>query len=170
MNSLEFYKEIFEKELVRNKDLDAAVNAPIGLTTLIIGLMSYVYNKINFHVLEFSGALAVLILTSLIFVIYFLSKSYNNLFRGYNYINLPHTEELRNYEKKIEDYNQKVDECERMNFEEYLAENYVTMADNNGKVNRRRYYQLYLAKTTLMISIVLSMILLFVYLYKEFKL
>ena len=170
MNDLEFYRQIFEKELSRKKDLNDSVNIPIGLSTLIIALLSFINMEMKFDVIELPGIISGLVLLSLLLAIFFLTKSYNNLLRGYNYLNLPHTNELRSYQMKIEKYNQEVDRQERESFEIYLINNYAEMADKNGKVNKIRYYQLYLAKTTLMISIMLSMILLIVYLYYKFEL
>ena len=61
--NLEFYKNKFEREQKRRVDLDNAMNLPILVSTLIMGLNSYVIKDHNFNkVWNFSDSVVVILL------------------------------------------------------------------------------------------------------------
>ena len=158
MNSYELYKGLFEREQIRKKELDDSINIPIGLITLIVGLLSYINKDFIFSYKDFSSYISVIIFVLLFIGIYFLSKSYNNLFKGFNYVNLPHTKKLRNYEIELEDNKEE-------SFKLYLTNNFADISDINGKINKARLLDLYKVKTTLIISIVLSVLIVLIHFF-----
>lgn len=166
MNSYELYKSLFEREQIRRKELDDSINIPIGLITLIIGLISYLNNDFSFSYKEVSSYLSILIFILLFIGIFFLSKSYNNLFKGFNYVNLPHTKELREFELESKKIKKSTCAENEESFEFYLTNNFAKISDTNGKINKQRLIDLYNAKTTLIISIILSVILVLIIFFK----
>ena len=133
MNDIEFYKSFYDRELSRRIDLDNALNIPIGLIAILIALISYLISNINFcdNIIVnclITGFTAISIL--LIFqAIYFLSKSYNNVFKGYQYLNFSLTTDIRKFQKSVESYNSEVqDGKEKIDIESELIDklNYYT--------------------------------------------
>jgi len=166
MSDLDYYKDLFDKEMLRRKDMDSSINNPIIIITLIVGLLSYVNKTPEPFLLAPLNIVSIIIALLLVVSIFFLTKSYNNFFKGYSYHNLPHTKELRNYQKEIEGYNKKCKDKDKVSFHEYLIDNYVELTDLNGKVNKKRLYYIYIAKTSLIISLVFALILVIFYLIK----
>ncbi|RZN80966.1 MAG: hypothetical protein EVB11_11045 [Winogradskyella sp.] len=159
MENFNFYKELFEKELSRKVEIENSVNIPIGILTLLISSVFFlnknIYGKTDFLIKI--GMVLIVISITLSFV--FLTKSFNNFFKGFKYKNLPDTIELRNYQLKLNEYNSQVKKDEKESFKNYLIDNYIQMTDNNLKINRKRLYDLFISKTFIIISIILTMIL-----------
>lgn len=147
MDDLSFYKSLYERELSRKNDLDNAINIPFSTMTILAGLIYYILSDIktineNWYIL-----LIFLVIISFLLTftsVFFISKSYNNLFSGFKYLNFPSTIELRNYQKELNQFNSKSSEI--YPFTDYLIECYVKYADHNIKINDKRGLFLFRAK------------------------
>ena len=93
----------------------------------------------------------------LLLSVFFLATSFNNLFSGFDYLDLPKTKELFDYQKKVEEYNSKSPEV-GISFENYLIEKYVEYSDNYVEINDKRSLYLYKAKKILIALIAIEML------------
>lgn len=167
MNTFEFYKDLFSKELSRKNEIESAVNIPIGIITFIVAVNYYFVSEFNSNISVIIKVILTLIVLSLIISIFFLAKSFNNLFTGFKYQNLPDTKELRLYEKNLKAFNKEVKKKEQEHFEDYLIDNFVNMNDNNLKINRNRLLNLYRGKTFMIISLFLTSIFGIIFILKK---
>ncbi len=164
MDSYEFYKSIFDRELNRRKDLDASISLPLTLLTIIVASNSYIAKQTNFKLNncnDIVGKVLFLLIFGVVLVtIFFLMRSFNNFFKGFAYRNLGLTSEIRKYE--IEDvprYNLLVkSEDDIINFEKKIIEKLTESTDNHIIINDKRSYDLYLSKTSSIIGIILTTI------------
>ncbi|RSC92586.1 hypothetical protein [Tenacibaculum singaporense] len=158
MNDLEFYKSIYDRELNRRKSLDDSISIPIGIISLLIGLVSFYYTSEEYKIIIDNSKIA-LILLGITFVlltlsIVFLVKSYNNFLRGFSYPNISLLKEVRHFQKvAISDYNEKVSKEKQIDFEEELTNKLITIADRNTQINDMRAIYLYRAKTFIILSL-----------------
>lgn len=161
MESFNFYRSIYDRELSRRMDLDKSINIPITILTLIIGLNSIYTDKdffeCFFQKIEMVQIMIIIIGVSILISAFFLIKSYNNLFKGFAYRNLALTKEIREFEtKQIPSYNAQVSEEDKLNFETELINRLITVTDNHTTFNDRRSLDLYRAKTFLILSLILT--------------
>lgn len=161
MESFNFYRSIYDRELSRRMDLDKSINIPITILTLIIGLNSIYTDKYFFECffqrIEIVQIMIIIIGVSILISAFFLIKSYNNLFKGFAYRNLALTKEIREFEtKQIPSYNAQVSEEDKLNFETELINRLITVTDNHTTFNDRRSLDLYRAKTFLIVSLILT--------------
>ncbi len=159
MENFIFYKGLFEKELSRKVEIENSINIPVGILTLLISSLFFLVKNISKNINYSEKTVIMLAALSITLSFIFLTKSFNNFFKGFNYKNLPDTIELRNYQLNLYDYNSQVKKDKKESFEIYLIDNYVQMTDNNLKINRKRLYDLFISKTLIIISISLTMIL-----------
>lgn len=162
--SIELYEKLHDRELSRKKDIENGISAPIGLITLIIGLLSFfVKSEKHFTQNCVIKVVIILIIISLLTSIYYVAKSYNNLLEGFEYENLPFPNELLAYEMEISKYNEQVDESEEESFIKYLIVNYANMAEHNKILNDERGVHLHLSKKFIVFAILFSVILVLLY-------
>jgi len=171
MESYNFYKSIYDRELNRRMDLDKSINIPITILTLIIGLNSIYTDESLFQnfFCEF-GTVKIMILIigiTLFISTFFLIKSYNNLFKGFAYRNLALTKKIREFEtKQIPEYNAQVNVEDKLTFETELIERLIVVTDNHTVFNDRRSLDLYRAKTFIIVSLILTGIQLIIVTFK----
>ncbi|SRR5690554_6901878 len=161
MDSFNFYKSIYDRELSRRVDLDNSINIPITILTLIIGLNSIYIDKAIFeslfHELVLVNAMVILIGFTILISVFFLIKSYNNFFKGFAYRNLALTKEIRKFEtQQIPDYNIMVNKEDRLTFETELIKRLVAVTDDHIIFNDKRGNDLYKAKTLLIVALILT--------------
>jgi hypothetical protein len=152
MDSLEFYKSIYDRELARRLELNNALNIPVGVIAILTAIISYIitnisscYNSTYFWIITcFTGVSIILTLIS----IFFLAKSYNNIFKGHDYRNLALTKEIRKYQIELEIFNcQMVEKEAKIDFESVLIEKLNYYTDNHILINDFRQIKLYYAKS-----------------------
>ena len=161
MESYNFYKSIYDRELNRRMDLDKSINIPVTILTLIIGLNSIYTDRAFFEdffcELEIVQVMIISIGITILISAFFLIKSYNNLFKGFAYRNLALTKDIREFEtKQIPDYNSQVNEEDKLTFETELTERLIKVTDNHTTFNDQRSLDLYRAKTFLIVSLILT--------------
>ncbi|TRO66786.1 hypothetical protein [Christiangramia sabulilitoris] len=158
MNDYSFYKSLYDRELNRRVHFDNSINLPVTILTLIVGLNYYYIKNIGIKDIneilfwDYSGFLlvSILFLTSLFFLI----KSYNNLFRGFSYRNLATPSEIADFKNELDKYNDQVDE--KVSFESVIVEKLNQVSDNHILINDQRSIDLYRCKTFIILTLIAS--------------
>lgn len=161
MDSYQFYKSLYDRELNRRKDLDAAINLPITILTILVAANSYLLGKEeSIHqkcLIVISNILLAFLLISFLVSIFYLIRSYNNLFKGFGYRNLGLTTEIRNYEiNDIPKYNAQVGDTEKLDFEKIIIEKLTQYTDDHITFNDKRSLDLHRAKTFIIVTLILT--------------
>ena len=161
MDSYQFYKSLYDRELNRRKDLDAAINLPITILTILVAANSYLISKEETTqqkcLIVFLYILLALLLISFLISIFYLIRSYNNLFKGFGYRNLGLTTEIRNFEAtEIPKYNAQIDVKEKLNFELIIIDKLTHYTDDHIVFNDKRSLDLHKAKTFIIVTLLLT--------------
>ena len=161
MDSYQLYKSVYDRELNRRNDLDAAINLPITILTVLVAANSYLIRKPEavhfFGIIVLSNILLALILVSFLVSVFFLTRSYSNLFKGFGYRNLGLTAEIRNFElNEIPKFNDQVDEKRKLNFEKIIIDKLTKLTDDHIMFNDKRSLDLYKAKTFIIVTLILT--------------
>lgn len=162
MTRVQFYKELFDRELNRRNDLDYAINLPVTALTVMGGAIGYFAQDLE---LCFSAICAywnnlflVLSCVSYLIALVFLFWSYNNFFFGYGYTNIAYLSRIRDYEKKLHIKNlnhAKAGNGKHLRFSDALIDKMVSIADHNAVLNTKRSLMLYRSKTFIVITLIL---------------
>lgn len=174
MDSYQLYKSIYDRELNRRKDLDSSINLPLTILSILVAANSYMIKEKNLienaHQEGVENILIILIFIGLGITIYFLTRSYNNLFKGFAYRNLGLTTEIRKYETvDLPNYNNQVEEKDKLIFEDIITNKLTNIIDNHIVLNDKRSYDLYIAKTFIIISMVFTALNFFLIIFKDIK-
>jgi len=171
METLEFYKSIFDKEQYRRTELNNAVNQPVTLVTILSGLLYFLfdtadlkgYTPLNFIILH----LFIIGFFFFLISIYYLSLSFNNLLKGFDYLDFPKTKELYDYFHNLEKEGNNPTEPPQIPFDKYLIKKYVTYADNYVEINDKRSLYLHKAKKFIILVLAAEIITLILILVKN---
>ncbi|WP_299284611.1 hypothetical protein [uncultured Mucilaginibacter sp.] len=159
MESYQFYKSIYDRELSRRKDLDADINLPITILSVLFAANSYLIKEGKFDDKYWTAHVEFILLTavyiSITITIVFLIKSYNNFFKGFAYKNMGLMTEVRKYEEQVVEYNLKVVE-NKISFEDVVINKIVNFTDNHIIFNDVRHRDIYKAKTSLVITMIIT--------------
>jgi hypothetical protein len=130
---LDFYKELFYKEVDRRKDFNNAIIIPITLLTGVFSIIFYLISAYKFSdwgVLAY-GFVVLLGVSSLIFIIcaFHTIRFYSNIDAGFQTIELPRPNEIEDYRKSLLKYHKKASEFEEV-FNDWLIEQYILSTTN----------------------------------------
>lgn len=174
VNSIEFYKEMHEKELRRKTEIDTSINFPTTLLTILIGGFLFLFKKDNFNysISDNEHLIFVIIFLTLLFTIstitatVFLIRMYLNKFKKYKY--LPLSSDLKNWEDQlIEHYKVHFENIEskkpfkkalkysRDEFNDKLLNYYITFSTSNQLMNDERLEDNYKSRKYLIFSLIL---------------
>ncbi|MBF4473727.1 hypothetical protein [Flavobacterium sp. HJJ] len=110
MNKFEFKKDWFYKEEERKDTLNNTLNIPIGILTAIIAGLYFIITKFNYencggNILKFLF-ITIILFTSIFWLasIYYLLRSYNNLYDGYKYKAFPSAHFIEDEYNNLETY------------------------------------------------------------------
>lgn len=166
--NIDFYKELHNRELSRRKEIEDGINIPIGIITLMIGLISYFFQEQTDFLQEcLSKTLIIVIFSSLLVSAFFITMTFNNFLKGYEYEYLPKPKELFDYENELIKFNSSVKKPERVSFEYYLKENFANIANYNKSINDKRSEYLSYSKKAIIFALVFSLILVFIFILKN---
>lgn len=109
MEKIDFLKEWYYKEDERKDCLNNSLNIPIGILTAILAGVYFIINKFNYENENVIFKYLFIVLSSLviffcILCIYYLLKSYNDLYKGYSYRGFPHANFLHTEEESLKLY------------------------------------------------------------------
>lgn len=163
MDNYNFYKSLYDRELNRRKDLDTSINLPLTIIGILITGNTYIAKDLfpitNIYDINFKHILMFVFFLLIIFTIAYLTKSYNNFYKGFIYRNIGNYKELREYENKIIDYNERItDNKKNIDFEVKIIDKFVDIAENHCTINDKRSYDLYIAKTMILFTIATTLL------------
>lgn len=172
MVDFEFYKSFYDRELQRRFDLDNALNIPIGLIAILLATASYIISNLSkddsiviyWIILSITGVSVILILIA----IFSLARSYNDLFKGFKYLNFATSTEWRDYQKQLESFNNNPETKEKLDFENEVIKKLNSYTDSHIKINEFRQVQLRNAKSWIIISLLLLLVALTIVIIKKF--
>ncbi|MDH7914623.1 MULTISPECIES: hypothetical protein [Flavobacteriaceae] len=171
MDRFNHYRNSYENELKKKDDLDKSINIPILIVTLIFGAVSYFAKSLNYEclntidyvILGFIGLTFIILCLGIFRIII----SYNNGIKGYEYEITGSAKDYEKYRKELSEfYNEKEKKVES-EFEESLITNFIECIDSNTDLNIFRTFQLFLAKRSIIISLILTFITFIVFLLKQ---
>jgi hypothetical protein len=174
MDSYQFYKSLYDRELTRRTDLDSAINLPLTILTVVVAANGYIVkgNILTRHSWQqvIQNIFLVLVSIGVGISIFYLTRSYNNFFKGFAYRNLGLTSAIRKYEDlELVNYNKQVEEKDRIQFENVIIDKLTTFTDDHTIFNDKRSHDLYLAKTFLIVSIMLTALNFIIFSFKYLK-
>lgn len=168
MKLLDFFIDWHKSEEERKTSLENSLNIPIGILTVIFAVLFYLISEFDFKyssqveiiIFLFSSILSFLFS---LFSCYFLFKSYNNLFKGYEYMGLPFPTQLFRHNEKLDAYYKQYqanfpDKSGDTEFEKYLTEKIANHLDTNTYNNDLKAKYLYISKRYLFISVLVLVI------------
>lgn len=153
---LDFFKHLYDFELVRKDNLNSNLNIPLTILSLIAGLLGYYFlnlPKSEFNLIKIVF-FSLLSLASIAFAIsiYFFTQGLFGF--GYGYIS--DASKINKYLKDFEDYNNAVNKKHKVDIEnefyEMLIEQYIEYSTLNFENNNKKSG--YLRKTT--VSLIVS--------------
>ena len=175
MDSYSFYKSLYDRELNRRKDLDSSITVPTTILTLIVGMNTYFFQELELTVNSintFTGIELFIIFSnvvSFLLGLFFLIKSYNNLFVGFEYLNFGSLKEIRKYEIiDLKSHNSK-ENVKEIVFENVIIDKLCDYIDNHTFINDKRTYDLYFAKTLTILALILTGLELILLMIKKFN-
>ncbi|MFC4143504.1 hypothetical protein ACFSNA_02675 [Pedobacter mendelii] len=170
MDRLDFHNEWYNNELARQEVLNESVNIPVGILTAIFALYAFLLSGYNFDqgfgtfICEFFCISLGLSLLAWLCVLFNISKSYNNHFKGYEYGYLPFAIDLDTYYLNLVSYvNTNLSmlpagtSAESM-FDEYLLKSLQNSIDINAQNNSKKSSHLFQAKRLLLACIIFLLI------------
>lgn len=144
---LNFYKELFYKEVDRRKDFNNSIIVPITLLTGVFSIIFYLISAYKFlNWVFWDYCFIVLFTLSTIFFIicaYYTIKFYSNIDSGFKTIELPRPDEIEEYRKKLWLFHDKVDVANEA-FNTWLIEQYITATVNyqtNNDLKATHFFQ-----------------------------
>lgn len=154
-----FYRNKFEREQKRRVDLDNSMNLPILVSTLIMGLNSYVIKEHKFNnIWDFYDSIIILLLVGscllLIISSYYIFLAVNNLIKGFDYPNF----DLMIKYREIEKFNESCEESKRLNINEIIIDKIVKYADESTIINDERGKNLFYARRSIIINFILTVV------------
>lgn len=169
MEKLDFLKEWYYKEEERKDCLNNSLNIPIGILTAIVAGVYFIINKFNYEneniLLKY---LFIILSCSVIFFwilcIYYLLKSYNDLYEGYSYRGFPHAnflhKEKENLKLYLDQYREDLDPSITLELlvEQNVEKTLVDCININSFNNDRKSAYLHKSKVHLLTCIILLFI------------
>lgn len=158
MDSYQFYKSLYDRELTRRNDLDSGINLPLTILSIIVAANTYLIKEAPIagqgwrEILQRILIAAITVIIAICIV--FLTRSYNNFFKGFAYPNFGLTKEIRKYEKNLDIHNSRLET--KISFEEIIVDRLAGYVQDHTIFNDQRGKDLYLAKTMLIILISLT--------------
>ena len=166
MNRFDFFKDWYQREDERLSDLNNSLNIPIGILTGLFAIIFFLIKEFNLQEENYWILLSFffLIISSIIFwiiVIFHLFKSYNKLFKGYEYEAFPFPSQLNNqYEELKKWHDENKEELDQEDTVESIYQNQLIemisgYLEVNITNNDSKSKHLFIAKKFLLITIIL---------------
>ncbi len=160
MNRFNFYKSLYDSEIIKKDNLDKSINNPILIISIIIGILTYVIKVLDFKNLV---TIDYLILTFLVITCLFLCISifhiifsYNNGLKGHEYEILGSSQDFEKYRCDMIDFLEGNQELADSDFKETLILKMTECIDVNTALNNKRTYNIYLSKKYIVFSLICS--------------
>ena len=153
MNKFEILKEWFYKEEERKDSLNNSINIQLTILTAIIAAIYYYLIKFN-YLENFIYWFFLILMGITVFFwlasIFYLLKSYNNLYKGFEYKGFPNANFINNEYENLKDYYEEYKDDLEQNLDELVLENVekilITSLDNNVFMNDQKSGYLHKSK------------------------
>jgi hypothetical protein len=165
---LDFYSKIYDREVQRSKTLNDGINMPVTIIGLFIGLMYYIFQNLKNiqgtkrDIIDIGFGLSFILIG--IAVVY-LALSFNRIFKGYKYPDLPKTTALLKYHKELIKYNSDSKTNDKKSFSEYLIGQFAGYSDEYAAVNDLRAGYLFRARKYIVATLFVQLITMICYLF-----
>lgn len=176
MNHFEFYKELYFKENERRQEVLNSLNIPIAIITALSSASYLFITSFDYRIEVFLSAIFIgmISITSicLLFAIYFLIRAFSDFTKGYEYSGIPYTNELYDWNKKLERHFEEYENDKELANEHYtvfITENLVKHTEHNMYVNDKKHGYIYRSKKFLIIALILTLITLIPFGYSHFN-
>jgi hypothetical protein len=161
VDSYQFYKSLYDRELGRRTDLNSAISLPITILTILVTANLYLFERFNATthqvLVNISYIIFILSLLSFLISLFYLVCSYNNLFKGFGYRNIAHTMKIRKFEVDVTEYNEKLaDPKQRIDFEKTVIDKLTELTDSHIIFNDRRGKYLHIARIFIIATLILT--------------
>ena len=161
MDSYNFYKSLYDRELSRRIELDNALNIPLTVLTIIVAANAYtiddtgsIYTLSDVH---FTHLIILLLLPALAAGVFYMMRSSNNLLKGFAYKNCGYVSDIRKYEQVVAAHNLAVtEEKNKVNFEYEIIAKLNDWTDNHIIFNDKRSIDLYKCRVWLAIALIIT--------------
>ncbi len=155
MNSFEFYKSLYEREISKKQEIESSFSNVLTIFSLIVIVNTYLIEKLSSKIdylasnicLVIIGLITILLIAGLFYFI----KAFNNFFRGIDYDVIGSATGFREYEKKLQNYNNAQNE-EKVIFENEIINKLNEITDQNCAKNLERRKQLFRSKNCLILA------------------
>lgn len=165
--NFQFYSNLYQAERKRRLDIDNSLNIPIVILTGLVGLLYFVLSKsshiTSLYSLTIIKSCSILSIFSIASSLFFLTRAFNNWFKGFNYLALPRPSELKTYQDELVKYNQQVSKNDKVKFNDYLIGKYIEFADNNTQINDFRGVNLFYSRIAIILSLFLVLFSIIIY-------
>ncbi|MBI3491578.1 MAG: hypothetical protein HY047_07350 [Acidobacteria bacterium] len=161
----EFLKDRYDFELARKDKLTDSLNLPIGILTVVGGLLGVMVSGFSYQILWLSKIFVTLLAfdgAAFAISLLFLAFAFHRQTYGY----LQFLGEFRDAERMLEDYDQATAGAR---FEQYLRDSLIEAADMNAKMNIRRGRYLSLGRLAILAMVILTALLGLPYVYDHLK-
>jgi hypothetical protein len=162
---VQFLKDRYDFELARKDKLTDSLNLPIGILTVVGGLLGVMVSGFSYQILWLKNIFTTILAldfaafaTSLIFLAF--------AFHRQRYGYLQFLGELRDAEVALQEYDPPT-ATER--FQEYLKSSIIEATDMNAVMNNRRHKYLYRARFAILGTVILTTLLGLPYVYGHVK-
>lgn len=161
IDSIDYYREMYYKELDRKKDFETLLTTPLLTYSFIVtmnyflisGIVKNVGLQLNFWIYFFAGLIGLALITSIIFLLLF----YDNFLGSFNYWEIGNPKEILKMENDFKE-EQKTYEFAEIHFKEKLKNLYAEYAGYNMKLNVKRLEFFSLCKLFLILSVLFTII------------
>lgn len=158
INKFEFLKEWFYKEEERKNSLNNSINIQLTILTAIIAVIYYCLSKFNYELNNFLFWIFLILISITILFwlisIYYLLKSYNNLYRGFKYNGFPKANFINEEYEKLEPYHKKYKKKLNKSLHHLVRDNIeqilIQSVDNNVYINDKKSAYLHKSKIHLL--------------------
>jgi hypothetical protein len=147
MESLELYKEFYFFEINRKHELNNAVNIPVLILSTIVSIHFYLFSQTMDCCTFYVGKLiSIITALGIIYSIYYLISSFSNFYKNHTYrevaeMKIVYDYEIKNKKNKIE-------------FENYLKEEFANCASHNFIINKQRTEDIAKSKKGIFVSLI----------------
>jgi hypothetical protein len=157
MKSIDFYKELYFREIDRKHQLNNDVNIPIFLLSAIVSIQSFIYSQ----GIDDSIYIICIIFSSLsclfgLYSLYFLFKSFSNSFKAHKYKEIANAKSYYDYEITLKKHSP--GEAEN-SFNDHLTKELADCSGCNFEINRKRTEDLAIAKKGIFFAVVFTLLL-----------
>ncbi|OGS18805.1 MAG: hypothetical protein A3J83_05740 [Elusimicrobia bacterium RIFOXYA2_FULL_40_6] len=163
-NLLDYYKELYYYEIDRKNSLESSFFYRVTIITLLFSTIVFILNNLPiceqsniYLVIFFWTALCICGIASLISLFFLIKSQYN-----YGYIQIPTSEEIENYRKKIVDYNNNPNTKCKIDFqkdlEDLLSQEYSKSTHVNATNNDKKSKYMHKMSTGLIFAIIFLLI------------